>query len=187
MSESDCNIYAPKGLITGDVTVGALYAGKYQGTVAVNTTTEDTTTTVAFTVDVKTENQKDVAEHWNDALASNPLHMDSHQAVGHNTQVPDKLKFYFPVTMTIGGAEFNILLGQGQYGITNNWWIGSMQMASVAAVNIGPVSFFGGTVLIQSIKKHRLPTVNLVTFQDSYNINIANIVAGPSSGSGSRH
>ena len=55
---------------------------------------------------------------------------------GGTGKMPDKLNFYFGVTVTfnIGGTRIdtNLYLGQGHYLLTNNWWMGSG-----AIVNIG--------------------------------------------------
>jgi phospholipase C len=46
---------------------------------------------------------------------------------------PDELNFYFAVTIgfTTGGSA-TIYLGQGNYGTTNNWWIGGSPIFSAA-------------------------------------------------------
>jgi len=57
------------------------------------------------------------------------LHMYADKVID---SVPGKLNFYASFKMTTSdGGSFDIYLGQGHHGTTNNWWIGSNNLTNV--------------------------------------------------------
>ena len=72
---------------------------------------------------------------------------------GGTGKMPDSLNFFFGVTITwsIGGSRVNtdVYLAQGNFNVTNNWWIGANSV-----VNVGTPSFvvLDNNAIVQILK-----------------------------------
>ena len=102
--------------------------------------------------------------------------MDSYQWLGSNSGLPDKLNFYATFNTTIDGLVYDLYLGQGHYGTTNNWWIGSMNLWAFQQATVGPISFVDICLLMQKKNKHSLlPEMTVVNPQKADVINLSKV------------
>jgi hypothetical protein len=45
--------------------------------------------------------------------------------------IPEEMNFYFQIDMTLGASRVRLQLGQGNYGLRNNWWMGGNHVLNV--------------------------------------------------------
>jgi hypothetical protein len=67
------------------------------------------------------EGSSDVANSFNSACGGSN---NEYSPVSSIDSTPSDLNFYFQVNLMIGTTPNPVYLGQGSFGLTNNWWIG---------------------------------------------------------------
>lgn len=87
-----------------------------------------------ITLEADRSGSEDVADTFNTRVGG--AHHEYAPSGGGTGKMPDKLNFYFGLTLTfnVGGTRIStdVYLAQGHYLLTNNWWMGAG-----ALVNIG--------------------------------------------------
>jgi hypothetical protein len=82
-----------------------------------------------ITIDASRNGNSDVADWYDTFVQSNTHHM-LHTARGSNN--PNKLNFAVQGTLIIGKKKFAVCIGQGHYGVTNNWHLCGLDLLARA-------------------------------------------------------
>jgi hypothetical protein len=78
---------------------------------------------VVITVEVDRKASSSPATWFKEQLDNEADHMIT-DAPGDD--MPGELNFAFSGVLTVNGVPYTVCLGQGNYGLTNNWWFGSL-------------------------------------------------------------
>jgi len=173
VKSNDFSMSFGSGLVTNCQITGGIVSGDNKSDGASITTNSDTE--LVFNVKCDRSGQSSVATDWNNALDNSSVHMNSYQLIGHNGSVPDKLNFYIPISMDIDGQPYDLLLGQGNYGVNHNWWLGSLNMYTVVQGKVG-VNLLGISFLMhKSSGLKLLPSVNTDAFNSTSSMTLTNL------------
>lgn len=92
---------------------------------------------LSINVKAQRKGSKDCAKFFSDYVAGKSKNM-IHTAKGSN--VPDELNFAFTGTLTIDDSTFQVCMGQGHYGTTNNWHFSSAAVTASSDAKSGVLS-----------------------------------------------
>lgn len=131
------------------------------------------TNQITINVEIDREADAEPANWFKNALNNDASHAFTNTGVGDD--LPTELNFAFSGTLTVtcaaGTFSYTVYIGQGNYGLTNNWWVGSLDIEqevlasmfqfSMSDANVAGIQY--GNSSVDDNKVYLISTTGLVT------------------------
>ena len=162
VTDNKVSLISTSGLVTGFSYNNDLQVSPGQIQTGVNWDDSDLSN-ITIDAQASRSNSTTVADWFNGALGGTPLHMYTNPIIFAGDQMPEELNMAFSIQLQMQGSQnYQIYLGQGNAGLNNNWWFGSMDLLSLhktlVGTNIDLAIFFKGSII--NLKNAYIETVS---------------------------